>query len=155
MRAINHALTGAVIGFVVSDAVLAVPLALASHFVCDAIPHYDAAVQHASKAAWARTKKFKYLLVSDVLLSTVLILVLALLRPEHWLLAAACAFIATAPDFLWIGRYRAALSNQSHKDSRFSRFAADIQWFERPIGAVVEVAWFVAGTFLLWPFLAR
>jgi hypothetical protein len=33
------------------------------------------------------------------------------------------------------------------------KFAADIQWFQRPIGAVVEVAWFAAMVVAIKPFL--
>jgi hypothetical protein len=155
MRAINHALTGAVIGLTVGEAAVAVPVALASHFVCDAIPHYDGAPLYASKAAWARTKLFKGLLVGDAVLCTALVLVLVLIRPSHWVMAAVCAFVAAAPDFLWLGRYVSALKEREHRDSRFSKFAADIQWFEQPIGAAVEVTWFAAGLLLIWPFLAR
>ena len=38
MTATNHALTGAIIGLVIGEPVLAIALAFASHFICDALP---------------------------------------------------------------------------------------------------------------------
>ena len=35
----------------------------------------------------------------------------------------------------------------------FSKFAASIQWFQRPIGAAVEIVWFVGAIALIAPFL--
>jgi len=40
MTATNHALTGAAIGLLVGEPLIAVPAAIASHFICDALPHY-------------------------------------------------------------------------------------------------------------------
>ena len=78
---------------------------------------------------------------------------LAVIRPEHWLLAAICAFVAASPDLLWINKYTQSPLWQPRLATNLFPFANRIQWFQRPIGAVVEVAWFVAGIALLLPFL--
>ena len=154
MRAINHALTGALIGLSVLAPWVAVPVALASHFVCDAIPHYGAKASDESTIA---SKSFAIGLFADAALCGLLVLLLILTRPEQWLSSAVCAFIATAPDLLWIPGYMRARSGQAFRASKqnvYTVFAKSIQWFERPIGAVVELAWFVAASVLLTAFLA-
>jgi hypothetical protein len=150
MRAINHALTGAVIGLAIGKPVVALPLALASHFVCDVIPHYGA---NLSKANEMKSKGFRHLLYIDALLCGGLVLLLAVRHPVHWWLAAACAFVAAAPDFASIRQYKLATANKPLRPGAYVRFANGIQWFERPIGAVVEAAWFIAAIVILVPFL--
>jgi hypothetical protein len=156
MRAINHALTGAVIGLLVQEPWVAVPVAVASHFVCDAIPHYDGIADPrpsmAVKQQWIRTKTFRRLLYADAFLCFILIAILLARRPPHWWLAAICAFAAAAPDFMSLNLYR----RRSHGKltlQGFNKFASGIQWFQRPIGSVVEVTWFAAAITFLLPLL--
>ncbi len=150
MTAINHALTGAAIGLFVGEPIFALPAAVMSHFVCDAIPHYGS---QTNNPKLLRTKGFRYYLIVEASLCFVLVLCLAFVQPEHWLLASVCAFLATSPDFLWINRYIKARQGRKWQRSAYSKFAAGIQWFQRPIGAVVEAAWFVATLVLLASFL--
>jgi hypothetical protein len=63
---------------------------------------------------------------------------------NSWLAASLCAFLAAAPDFASINRYRRAVKRVYWEPGWFTKFASKIQWFERPIGAVVELVWFVA-----------
>lgn len=145
MRAINHALTGAVIGIASGNAWLAVPVALASHFALDAIPHYGDGHTEPDGPS------FTYTLIIDGLVCIVLVIVLASWQPMHWQLAAVCAFLATSPDLMWIGRYRNA--RRGLKPPKFNplmRFHSQIQWFQRPVGAVVEMAWGVGIAWLLY-----
>jgi hypothetical protein len=153
MRAINHAMTGAVIGLVVAEPVVALPAALVSHYILDAIPHYDD--KRLPDAKKYRTAYFRNLLYADALLCLALIILLATSQPFSWQLAAVCAFLGVAPDFLWLGGYRKAINGAKKLVSKtaYTKFARRIQWFERPIGAVVEVAWFAATLLLLAPFL--
>ncbi len=150
MTAINHALTGAVIGLVVGEPLIALPAALASHFVCDALPHFG---RRLPPAVYLKTKSFRYYLVAEASLCALLVACLAIFQPQHWFLAAVCAFLATSPDLLQINKYLKMRRGQHWKRSAFARFAGGIQWFERPIGAVVEVAWFVAAIIIIIPFL--
>ena len=150
MRATNHALTGAIIGLTIGEPLIALPAALVSHFVCDVIPHHGS---QENNTAGLRSKLFRNTLYADAVLCLVLVLVLALRHPRHWLLAAVCAFLAASPDLLFVDRYWKAIHHQPWKPSAFVKWTMDIQWFQRPIGAVVEVAWFVAAVVLLLPFL--
>lgn len=151
MRAINHALTGAAIGLTVSQPAIVLPAALLSHLILDVIPHHglgkldEAGKQKALKSSW-----FKLSLQIDALLCLLLVALLALAQPENWLVAALCAFIATSPDFIWIRRYVAAKSNRTVRPSAVENFLARIQWFEKPIGALVEIAWFIAFVSIIW-----
>lgn len=149
MTATNHALTGAVIGLVVGQPLIAVPAALVSHFVCDALPHYKF---NLPDSVLLRTKGFRDYLIVDASLCVLLVALLALFHPQHWLLAAVCAFIATSPDLLWINKYLKTRRGQHWKRSAIHKFAGGIQWFQRPIGILVEVAWFVAAVIILLPF---
>jgi hypothetical protein len=151
MRAINHALTGSIIGLTISQSELAIPLALVSHFICDMIPHYGGG--RAAKAEEIRSPLFQRLLYLDAILCGLLVLALALKHPFHWQLAAICAFVAAAPDMASIGQYRLAKSNKALRPGAYIRFANGIQWFERPIGAVVDLVWFIAGVFVVSIFL--
>src|SRR6185312_15169785 len=95
MRAINHALTGSLIGLIIGEPAIAVPAAVASHFILDAIPHYDEVPAKPTlkmKEQWLRTAKFRRLLYADALLCLGLVALLAARAPAHWLLASICAF---------------------------------------------------------------
>ena len=150
MTAVNHALTGTVIGLVVGEPLIALPAALVSHFVCDALPHFGSALPQTKRL---KTDNFRNYLVVEFLLCVSIVVALAAFRPDHWQLAAACAFLATSPDLLWINRYLKIRRGKHWKRSAYARFAGNIQWFERPIGAVVEIAWFVAAVVIIVPFL--
>lgn len=139
MRAINHALAGAAIGLTISEPALALPASIASHFVLDAVPHFG------SSRLRTNGEGFRILLIVDALLCALLVLVLAVTKPRHWLLAAVCAFLATSPDFMWVGKFlRSREGKPPIPDKKLLKFHKSIQWFERPSGAVVELAWLVA-----------
>lgn len=153
MTATNHALTGTAIGLIVGEPLLALPLALLSHFVCDAIPHFSFTADESRKEQMLRSKMYKNYLITEATLCSLIVLGLAVLRPTHWLLAAVCAFVAAAPDLFSINRYLSTRRGNPWKPNLYSRFAHNIQWFEKPIGAVVEAAWFIAVVAILLPIL--
>lgn len=136
MVAINHATTGAIIGLSVANPLIALPAALISHFVLDIIPHYGN-----NKPGFIASKKFKAMLGIDALLCMLLVIFLGISQPQHWILAAVCAFVAALPDFLWIPKFLAARAQKTYNPTRFDAFAARIQWFQRPIGGFVEAVW--------------
>jgi len=139
-------MTGAIIGLSVGEPLLALPAAFLSHFVCDALPHFGV---DRPNYVWLRSNAFKRMLVVDAFLCIVLVVILLLTRPHHWLLACFCAFLATSPDLVWINHFRLAQANKPWHPNLFSRFAAIIQWFEHPIGMVVEGTWFISGILIL------
>ncbi len=150
MTATNHALTGALIGLIIGEPLLAVPAALVSHFICDAIPHWT---PNTPAYIRLRSNTFRNYLIAEAFLCFLLVVILALVRPEHWLLASICAFVATSPDLLWIPKFIRARRGQKLKPNLYERFAQGIQWFIKPIGALVEIAWFSGCIILILPFL--
>jgi len=150
VTAANHALTGALIGLCVGNPVLAPALAFLSHFVLDAIPHYDPPGNNAAVKIGSRRFFLEHIVLGGAL-CLLLVVLLAAARPAHWLQAVVCAFVATIPDLLFIPRYlhikRTGKDNLA--SNWFWRFHNNIQWFQKPIGFVVEAAWFAAAGSLL------
>lgn len=136
MTATNHAMTGALIGLSVHQPWLAIPAAFVSHYVLDAFPHGDGFFKINSRA-------FTNYLLVEAWLCGLLVLILALYQPEYWWLAALCAFAAASPDFMWVKAYW--LQKRGHKKPKpklwFVKLHAKVQWFAKPIGAVVEVTY--------------
>lgn len=152
MRAINHALTGAVIGLSVSNPLVALPLAFLSHFVLDAIPHFD---PEGSDESLFRTSTFSYLLIFDAILCSLLVLFLFVAVPGDWLRASTCAFLGASPDLFWIPNYlRVIMGGKSRRSNNwFMRFHAKVQWMTGPKYWIVEVLWFVGMLSLVWQFI--
>ncbi len=144
MRAINHALTGAVIAVVVPHPVVALPLAVISHFVCDVIPHFD--------TPWLQgmaSKRFKAALLIDASLCVLLVAFLYGASPNNWLLPSLCAFAAASPDFTHVPKWLAAVRGKTHQISWLEKFHSNIQWFQRPSGIAVEIPWAAVMIFVL------
>jgi hypothetical protein len=145
----NHALTGALIGLTVHEPLLAGPLALASHFACDAIPHYD--VPGKGTESHLSTRFIREQLVFGACLCLVLVAVLAIVHPQYWLLAAACAFLAASPDMFWLPRFIHEIRTGKDRPpaSFILRFHAWVQWKTGPKLWWVETLWAIACVNLL------
>jgi len=101
------------------------------------------------------SKRFRNILIGDASLCIILVIVLAIFQPSNWLLAAICAFVATSPDLMWLDKFRRAqvgLPVQKNH-SLILRFHAGIQWFEKPVGLIVEAVWAVVAVILLKLFI--
>jgi len=150
MTAPNHALTGALIGLSISNPELALPLAFLSHFVCDAIPHYDPPGKNL-EVRMKYSNRFDHELVWHFLICVLIIGVLALFQPKNWILAAVCAFMAASPDLFWIPRYIQV--KRTGKDTKltnpFLRFHSGIQWKTGPKFIWLEAVWFVVFSSLI------
>lgn len=145
----NHMLAGAAIALVVKQPILVLPLAFASHFVLDAVPHFG----YPGGEGFAGVFRHK-LSYAEAAYSVVSFMVLlATVGLWTWLTALA-AVLAFAPDFHWISRYliyeRRGLEPPP---SRFGQFHSWIQWCERPWGIIVEVVTFVIGYLLVRRYL--
>lgn len=143
MTATNHAITGALIASVVTQPILLIPVAFASHLVLDALPHFG-------EVAGSRKKLSKTVwLVDGVLLATLLLWLASSLQ---WIFVLG-AIIAVTPDVAWV--YRFLVKEKFGKNlatplGGFNKFHAGIQKLESRRGLIVEVAWCVAGFYLLW-----
>jgi hypothetical protein len=138
MIALNHTLTGVLIASQAPVAAAPV-LALVSHFVLDAMPHF----WHPKVQPWSSS--FKTYLAVDLMLSATALGMGMILFPDKWLLVIVCVGFATLPDALWLFRNSAnAVMRQILKFYQF------IQWGESPKGWVFELLFALAAvSFLL------
>lgn len=137
MVAANHALTGAAIGLAIQQPLLAVPLAVVSHFALDGLPHF------ASKRMKPGSTAFLYYLAADAGICGAVVLTFAIMQPPFWFLASVCAFAAASPDFLWFQEFLAAQAGRKPKQrtSWFMKLHANVQWYQKEPGAIIELAW--------------
>ena len=132
MTGLNHVLTGAAIALAVRQPALVAPLAFGSHFLLDAIPHFDHPIyQYGSKY-------FTRIMLTDGIISVGAIAAIMLLVPQLASVVALGALAAILPDFFWLYYY-----THGRPQWWFFRFHTKIQWFEQPQGALVEIAYLV------------
>lgn len=149
MTITNHVLAGALIGIAINEPAIALPLALGSHFVMDALPHfgykgnkgYSEALQH----------RLSYWVGVISLLTTMLVVAL-LIYNQLWL-ALAAGIMAALPDVLGVYNYR---KYEKHGQKAHGilkvvhvQFHRAIQWCERPWGIYIELVTFMGLFFLL------
>ena len=98
MTATGHALIGTVIAAKIGNPALAIPIALASHFVADAFPHWDTGYHRKQKSK----QKFLIQSAADVAIGFILsYLVITLFFPTTNLLYAfLIILVAQSPDWL-------------------------------------------------------
>lgn len=144
MTLTNHFMTGAAIAAVVQRPALAVPLAFASHFVIDAIPHYG----YGNIPLQQRDAKRHFVLKQTI--DTYFGLGLFWLVPylmrsvQTPLVTQLCMLAAFIPDAIWTVHYVIAQRSGVYKElNRFNRFHKTIQWCERTWGIYVEALWFI------------
>ncbi len=147
MTATNHVLTGVLIVSVVHNPALALLLALLSHFVLDALPHYGDPLMGLSSF------KFKLVLGSDVYLASMILLLLLILHPAHMWLLIFGGILAASADLMWIPDFTASLRGLAAPVyGPIRRFHSKIQWYQQPNGAYIEAVWFVAVFILAFGF---
>lgn len=145
MTATNHAVTGALIGIAIANP-LAIPLAFASHFLLDALPHYGFPGNNLD------SQKIKITLFLDAIMLSFVSLVL-LLTSANPLLILTCMFAAISPDVISSQRYIRELQSGKKETANlplFGRFHSTIQWCERPWGWIPEIAWFCVISFIIY-----
>ena len=142
MTATNHVLTGALIGSLVTNPLIALPLALASHLALDMIPHYGNKVM--------KINTFVPYLLVDMTLAALLLLSILANQPHNYWLMIACGILASSPDLLSIPYFVDLLKHRDHKFGKLTQFLKKIQWSETPMGLIIEAVWFLTlGAILL------
>jgi hypothetical protein len=141
MTLTNHILTGAAFAKFLPLPV-AIPLAFASHFILDALPHFgfktvEERIRH--------VRLFRAIIVADIVATAAISCWLVKGGHSRWLLVG---FAAYAPDIWWI--YRFTVEEKFGKriptaGNRFIQFHRSIQRYEREWGIGVELIYgFVA-----------
>jgi len=145
MTATNHVMTGAVIALVVKQPALAIPLAFASHFVLDAIPHFGIYENDVIKRN--RHWLFRTVLGIDIPLMLGLLVVIPYLAAGKlaWGIVLASMIAAILPDSIWVYRFIKEVKTKKWEPGGwYPRFHQAIQWFEKPAGLIIELVWLSA-----------
>lgn len=137
MTATNHALSGALIAATIPNPLIGLPLALISHFILDALPHFG------NVAAFNEHKSRSFLLVllTDMAGACIVGLSIVLSQPQSWFYMGLAAFLATSPDLMWFPSFwRSRHGGSAVPGNNFViRFHTVIQWCEKPWGLLVEI----------------
>jgi hypothetical protein len=88
MTATNHAITGAIIAVVIDKPVIALPLALLSHFAQDALPHFGYA-GHGGYREGLKHRSLKYVMLADLLSFIPFLAILLVHNASIWVYLAA------------------------------------------------------------------
>jgi len=98
-----HVAVGAAIAAQIPDPMIALPLAFASHFVLDRVPHWNPHLNTEIRKYGKITKKSRDLIIGDVILALVLgffIASQAQFTPSHGLVILLASFAAVLPDVM-------------------------------------------------------
>jgi len=140
MQALNHTVFGSLIAVTIKEPALAIPLALVSHFVMDAIPHYGD-----DPKAPRGSKRYIMRIFIDAIASILIGLFFLSLNPPNPGLLIICALVAVLPDFLWP---LAIFIKHKGPLWSFFKFHKKIQTESR-MGIYVEIVWFFITTSLV------
>lgn len=147
MTTSNHIYAGAAIALAIKQPVLALPLAFASHFVLDALPHYG----REGHGGYAEVVKYRLTLIFEAVNLVGIPLLIYLLWGQAWWVWAA-ALLAISPDFVWVYRFvRYERHGLELPTGRLTHIHIAIQRYERAWGVAVEIpvlvllVWLVAG----------
>lgn len=139
MTGFNHAVTGALVAATFNKPLVSLPLALLSHFIVDAIPHWN-------YKAPGGLRGRQVVMFLDLVLSLTLLAILALtVNAAPWLIIAG-GLLSILPDTMWLKFFitgRPSISgNKQRFINRLRQFHHWIQWSETNKGIFVELLWF-------------
>ena len=138
----NHALTGGVIAYYLPIPI-ALPVAFASHFVLDSLPHYGIPNNKRDRSSF-----WKYFFTFDTLATFAL--AIYAIYTKHYVMFLG-GLVATMPDFLWLGRVIKTKSfDLSKNTNKFTRWHAKIQHYERSWGLLVELPYAVILSYIVY-----
>lgn len=145
MVGVNHVATGVLVAVAIDKPVLALALAFLSHFVIDAIPHWNYKI--------ANNPAYRQLAMAmDLTFSLSLLMILSVSLDASTRLVIACGFLALLPDAMWLPHIlqgKKAPKNRNNPLHWLRKFHGWLQWSETSKGAYIEVAWFVITIFLI------
>ena len=112
MTATAHALIGASLAVKIANPVIGIPLAIASHYLADLVPHWDAASNHKKKSP-LRLKveatfdvllgfSLSYLIFGRMVDQIYLFVMIIAAQLPDWLEAPSSKFGIRIPPFTWV-----------------------------------------------------
>ncbi|MDQ5972291.1 MAG: hypothetical protein QG553_450 [Patescibacteria group bacterium] len=138
MTATNHVVFGALVATVVQNPVIAIPVALASHYALDALPHFDYPVKG------HHSLRFFIWLAIDCGIAASILASILLLQPANAGLMIACGIAAASPDLMWL--YYTIYKHGEDKDNwpLFVKWHAAVQRHTGPKLWPLELSWLAA-----------
>jgi len=131
MTATNHGLTGALIGAFL-PLPIAIPVAFASHFVLDSLPHYGIPLKKRNE-----TLVYRFIVYSDTLVALFIAATAVILHKWNMEITG---WVAYSPDALWVVHYYKQDKNLHIKTkNKFMEFHRAIQRWERPWGILIDL----------------
>ena len=131
MIGFNHALTGGLLAKYLPLPV-ALPLALASHFILDALPHYG--MPHKKRD---NSKFWKIFFTVDAFATLAIALYTI---SQHRYAMFFGGLFGVMPDFIWVGKViRTGSFSLDDNQNWFTKWHAKIQRYERPWGLWIEL----------------
>lgn len=103
MLELAHALTGGIIAYKIGNPGLSLPLALASHFAIDLLPHWNPHISEEKKRLGFLSRKTTLLILADCLVGLTLGLFIAfkaLPNIERMCIVIAGCFVGILPDLI-------------------------------------------------------
>lgn len=145
MTGVNHVVTGGIIGALLPQPLLAIPLAFLSHFILDILPHYG---NHPDDHLTTSPGLHRLIWV-DTFLGASFLAMLIIWQPVNWVVIFFAGAFAQVPDLVWLPNYvrlRRGLKQRTYNS--LMRFHKYIQWAEspRPFNIMVEAAWLLVAT---------
>ncbi len=148
----NHTLTGVLLGLTIDNPLVLAPTAVASHLLLDATPHFGT---QTIKASFPRGRAFILIGAVDFGASVAVTAVACLLWPARIPAVLVGVLGACLPDLTYIPLVifgRGNLERWLPFYRPMLKFLADIQWYERPLGAITEAFW---AMLMLWLLASR
>lgn len=145
MTGLNHALTGAVVAIAINRPLLSLPAAFASHFITDALPHWDYKIR-------GHHRLRQVIIGLDMGMSLVLLGLLSYVLELDPRLLFLGGLLAILPDMMWFPYIlfsRPSPVDRQNLLHRLRRFHFKIQWSESAPGLILEVAWFMTFLFII------
>lgn len=128
MLATNHGTTGMILGALL-PLPIAIPVAFASHFVMDALPHYGIANKKRNSS-----KMYKRIVCLDTTIALSYAVLCAV--TGHWAMFIV-GWVAYSPDAYWVYLYYKYRTYNLKPKNKIAKFHQKIQ-IERPWGLYVE-----------------
>lgn len=146
MTWLNHAATGAFVAIAIKNPAIALPVALASHFLTDIIPHWDFKYKGGLKQMQAGR-------LLDLNLAFIFLIIVAAIKLKSAGLVIGCGLLAILPDAIYLPYFLSGKQNKKYSYrvlNTFKDFSHNIQKSETRWGLLVEVGWLILMSILIF-----
>ncbi len=136
MLELPHTLVGAAIATAIPNPFISLPLALASHFITDYIPHWNPHINTELKTTGRISTRSKVIIMLDAGLALMLGTYIAATSGNFFIIMAAC-FLAVAPDVAEIPYYFLGMKHVPWI-RKLIDFQRSHQWNVKPVWGIVS-----------------